>query len=238
MKMYDKFLKASSGKLLLCLLFLHCSFPLSATNYSMAELSAQASEWLQQQLQQMEHGQMQAELYPLDNRLADKSCDSAPQFSLVTPKLQRQNTVRISCADEGNSWQLFVPLRLRQQISTVVSTQKIAAGSYLTAEMLTMADIDVLQSRGMPVTNLQLVIGARSKKALNAGQMLSQADLCLVCKGDVVTIEGISSTLSVSTQATALQDGSFGDTVRLQNNQSQKVISAVVTAVKKAEIKL
>lgn len=237
MKMYDKFLIASQGKLLLCLLILHSSFSATAASYSMAELSALANDWLSQQLQQMEHGQLQAELYPLDNRLADKTCDNPPQLSLVTPNMQRQNTVRISCPD-ANGWQLFIPLRIRQQINTVVSTQKIPAGSYLTAEMLKTADIDVMQSRGIPVTDPQLVIGARSKKALNAGQMLSQADLCLVCKGDVVTIEGISSTLSVSTQATALQDGSFGDTVRLQNNQSKRVISAVVTAVKKAEIKL
>lgn len=237
MKMYDKFLPLTVAKLLLSVLFLHCSYSASAASYSMAELSAQASAWLQQQLQQMEQGQLQAQLYPLDTRLADKSCDSQPEFSLVTPKLQRQNTVRIHCPDH-NGWQLFVPLRMRQMLSAVVSNQKIPAGSYLTAEMLKTADIDVIQSRDQLVADPQQVLGARTKKALNAGQMLTQSDLCLVCKGDIVTIEGISSTLSVSTQATALQDGSFGDTVRLQNIQSQRIISAVVTAVKKAEIKL
>lgn len=237
MKMYDKFLPGIYSKLLLSVLFLQFSTSSVAAAYSMTELSAQASGWLQQEIQNMESGQLKLELYPLDTRLADKECESPLNFSLVTPKIQRQNTVRIHCAD-SSSWQLFVPVRMSQMMSAVVSSKNIPAGSYITAEMLKTVDIDLLQSRGKTVSAPEQIIGARSKKALNAGQIVTQSDLCLVCKGDIVTIEGISSTLSVSTQATALQDGAFGDTVRLQNLQSQRVVSAVITAVKKAEIKL
>lgn len=237
MKMYDKFLPGIYSKLLLSVLFLQFCQSGVAASYSMTELSAQASGWLQQEVQTMEYGQLQLELYPLDTRLANKECETALTFSLVTPKIQRQNTVRIQCSD-SNSWQLFVPVRMTQLITAVMSSQKIPAGSYITAEMLKTADIDLLQSRGKTVSAPEQIIGARSKKALNAGQIVTQSDLCLVCKGDIVTIEGISSTLTVSTQAIALQDGAFGDTVRLQNVQSQRIVSAVITAVKKAEIKL
>lgn len=237
MKMYDKFLPGIYRKLLLSVLFLQFSNSSVAATYTMTELSAQASAWLQQEIQYLQNDQLKLELYPLDARLADKECESPLNFSLVTPKIQRQNTVRIHCAD-NSSWQLFVPVRMSQMITAVISSQKIPAGSYITAEMLKTADIDLLQSRGKTVSAPEQIIGARSKKALNAGQIVTQSDLCLVCKGDIVTIEGISSTLSVSTQATALQDGAFGDTVRLQNVQSQRVVSAVITAVKKAEIKL
>ena len=237
MKMYDKFLPGIYRKLLLSVLFLQFSNSSVAATYTMTELSAQASAWLQQEIQYLQNDQLKLELYPLDARLADKECESPLNFSLVTPKIQRQNTVRIHCAD-NSSWQLFVPVRMSQMITAVVSSQKIPAGSYITAEMLKTADIDLLQSRAKTVSAPEQIIGARSKKALNAGQIVTQSDLCLVCKGDIVTIEGISSTLSVSTQATALQDGAFGDTVRLQNVQSQRVVSAVITAVKKAEIKL
>lgn len=237
MKMYDKFLPGICSKLLLSVLFLQFSQSSVAASYSMTELSAQASSWLQQEVQNMDGAQLQLELYPLDARLANKECESQLGFSLVTPKIQRQNTVRIHCPDTS-SWQLFVPVRMSQLMSAVISSQKIPAGSYITAEMLKTADIDLLQSRGKTVSAPEQIIGARSKKALNAGQIVSQSDLCLVCKGDIVTIEGISSTLSVSTQATALQDGAFGDTVRLQNIQSKRIVSAVITAVKKAEIKL
>jgi flagella basal body P-ring formation protein FlgA len=237
MKMYDKFLPGIYRKLLLSVLFLQFSNSSVAATYTMTELSAQASAWLQQEIQNLQNDQLKLELYPLDARLADKECESPLNFSLVTPKIQRQNTVRIHCAD-NSSWQLFVPVRMSQMITAVISSQKIPAGSYITAEMLKTADIDLLQSRGKTVSAPEQIIGARSKKALNAGQIVTQSDLCLVCKGDIVTIEGISSTLSVSTQATALQDGAFGDTVRLQNVQSQRVVSAVITAVKKAEIKL
>ena len=104
--------------------------------------------------------------------------------------------------------------------------------------MIKTADIDLLQSRGKTVSAPEHIIGARSKKALNAGQIVTQSDLCLVCKGDVVTIAGVSNGLSVTTQATALQDGTLGDDVRVQNLQSKRIVTAQITAVKRVEIKL
>jgi flagella basal body P-ring formation protein FlgA len=83
-----------------------------------------------------------------------------------------------------------------------------------------------------------MVIGARTKRSLNIGQIITNADLCLVCKGDIVTIEGISDSLVVSAAGKALADGALGDNVRVQNLQSGRTIVASVSAIKKVAIKL
>jgi len=108
----------------------------------------------------------------------------------------------------------------------------------LSSDMLLQTETELLQSRGALVNEAQLIVGARTKRALNAGQILTQNDLCLVCKGDVVTIAGVSNGLSVTTQATALQDGTLGDDVKVQNLLSKRVVTAQITAVKRVEIKL
>lgn len=237
MKMYDKFrLKVCFSTAFCTVLLLGC-FATNATSYSMAELTESATKWLESQVVDSELIRLRVQVYPLDQRLADKICEQQLEFSLVNPQIQRQNTVRIQCPAQS-SWQIFVSAKVSQLVPAVAVTRQLAAGSYLSSEMLSQTETELLQSRGPLVSAVPLVVGARTKKSLNAGQILTQNDLCLVCKGDVVTIVGVSNGLSVTTQATALQDGTLGDDVKVQNLQSKRVLTAQITAVKRVEIKL
>jgi flagella basal body P-ring formation protein FlgA len=237
MKMYDKFRPKFGTTKVVCTSLLLCSFAVHATNYSMADLTENAAEWLETQASASALNQLKIQVYPLDARLADKSCEQPLTFSLVGERLQRQNTVKVQCSDQ-TGWQLFISAKVSQFVTAVAVTRQLAAGSYLTSEMLTQTETELLQSRGPLVSEVQLIVGAKTKKALNAGQILTQNDLCLVCKGDVVTIVGVSTGLSVTTQATALQDGALGADVKVQNLQSKRVLTAQITAVKRVEIKL
>lgn len=237
MKMYDKFRPKFGTSNVICTAMLWCSFTAYATNYSMADLTDNAAQWLESQAANSALNQLKIQVYPLDVRLADKSCEQQLIFSLVGEQLQRQNTVKVQCPDESG-WQLFISAKVSQMVTAVAVTRQLAAGSYLTSEMLTQTETELLQSRGPLVSDTDLVVGARTKKTLNAGQILTQNDLCLVCKGDVVTIVGVSTGLSVTTQATALQDGALGADVKVQNLQSKRVLTAQITAVKRVEIKL
>ncbi|MBU1437009.1 MAG: flagellar basal body P-ring formation protein FlgA [Gammaproteobacteria bacterium] len=237
MKMYYKFLPRfdNTKALWIATVLFNCSA--SAASYSMADLTMYTTQWLEQQATAPGLNQLKVEVYPLDNRLADKSCEQPLQFSLMSEQLQRQNTVKVQCTDSGG-WQLFIPAKVSQFVDAVAVTRQLVAGSYLSSDMLTQTETDLSQSRGAVVADLELIIGARTKRTLNVGQILTQNDLCLVCKGDVVTIAGVSNGLSVTTRATALQDGGLGDDVKVQNLQSKRVVTAQITAVKRVEIKL
>lgn len=203
----------------------------------MADLTGDAAKWLESQASAAASNQLKIQVYPLDARLADKNCDQPLNYSLVGGQLLRQNTVKIQCTDQSG-WQLFVSAKVSQLVTAVAVTRQLATGSYLSKELLTQTETELLQSRGALISDAQLVVGARTRKALNAGQILTQNDLCLVCKGDVVTIIGVSNGLSVTTQGTALQDGTLGDDVKVQNLKSKRVLTAQITAVKRVEIKL
>lgn len=237
MKMYDNFfsLRQHYRQILVALSLL--SFQAFGNSYSMADIAEQSTAWLSQQLSQSDSIQQEVLVHPLDARLAAKTCELPLQFSLVATKVQRQNTIRVLCAD-SQGWQLFLSARVSQLIQAVIASRQIPAGTVISSDMLSLGSAESSQTRASLVQDPALIVGARAKRSLNQGQILNQTDLCLVCKGDVVTIEGISTGLTVTTQATALQDGTLGEAVRVQNNVSNRVIKAEIVAVKRVIIKL
>ena len=237
MKMYDKFCAVTGRLLLLPVSFLLCTLPVTAASYSPVQLTEMTHDWLATQLTETAAIEQKIVVHPLDARLPEKHCDSALTFELIGNQVQRQNTVKLQCPD-AQPWQLFLSVKISQLVQAVVSTRQLPAGSFLTSDMLALEHVDLLQSRGALVQDPQQIIGARTKRSLNSGQILVHTELCLVCKGDIVTIEGVSSALSVTTKATALQDGTLGDDIRVQNLQSKRIVTAQITAVKRVEIKL
>ncbi|MEO3678992.1 flagellar basal body P-ring formation chaperone FlgA [Rheinheimera sp. FR7-31] len=202
-------------------------------DYSTTDLTEAANRWLAQQLPT--DTALDIAITPLDSRIGSKSCSVPLAFSLSQPLTQRQNTIQIRCSDD-NSWQLYVPVRIDEILTAVVLSQNIATGSRLTADMVQLAERQRRFVRGTPVTDPTLVLGAKAKKALAMGQILTLQDLCLVCKGDVVTISVADKGLNVAATGVALSDGSLGDSISVQNQQSRRTIQVQVTGVDRVSV--
>ncbi len=232
MKMYDNF-KFNKLSTLALVLGLHIGVA-SAEIYSPDQLTAAAQHWLQQNV-----GSEQAliRVHPLDARSKERECAVPLQFSLVNPKLQTQNSIKVLCETELG-WQIYLSAKVSQMQEVVVSRRQLAPGVILSKEMVQLETRDQLISRGAVVTDPELLDGARTKRSLSRGQILTLQDLCLVCKGDMVTIEGISGSLIVATSGKALSDGSLGDNIQVQNLNSGRKVQASVTAVKRVAINL
>jgi flagella basal body P-ring formation protein FlgA len=232
MKMYDKFLKRPLLSAFTVSVFF-ATFSLQAASFSPAQLTAATTEWLDQQKEVPEGAQSQ--ISTLDSRLGHKECNEPLQFSFAGP-VYNQATVQIRC-QSPQPWQLYVSARFTQQTDATLSVRNIALGSLITADMLTLGQADLRLARGSLVKNPASVIGARVKRSLSAGQVVTLQDLCLVCKGDIVTISGLNSGLEVRTVGIAQMDGILGDQIRVTNRQSNRTVVAEVVAVKKVAIK-
>ena len=232
MKMYDKFLRYPVFCALSATVFF-AAFSLQAASFSPQQLTAATKDWLKQQNEIPQDAQSQ--LSTLDSRLGTKECDQALQFSFAGP-VTTQATVQIRC-QSPKVWQLFVTARFSQQTEAVHSVRNITLGSLITADMLTLGQADLRLARGSLVKTPASVIGARVKRSLSAGQVVTLQDLCLVCKGDIVTISGLNSGLEVRTVGIAQMDGILGDQIRVTNRQSNRTVVAEVVAVKKVAIK-
>jgi flagella basal body P-ring formation protein FlgA len=232
MKMYDKFLQKTLFNAVTAGLFF-LAFSLQAASFSPQQLTAATAEWLKQQ-QQIPAG-TESQIASLDSRLGNKDCERTPDFSFVGP-VNHQATVQIRC-QRPQSWQLYLSVRFVQQTEAVFSVQNIALGSFITADMLKLGQADLRLARGSLIKNPELVLGARVKRSLSAGQVVTLQDLCLVCKGDIVTISGLNQGLEVRTLGIAQMDGILGDQIRVTNKQSNRSVTAEVVAVKQVAIK-
>ena len=227
MKMYDNFFRRS-GKLLPFLLLFS---PLAlAENYSPAQLTELARQWLQTQTSSSD----KIEVTPLDSRLGLKNCSQELQWKRIGNG--QTSTLQLSC--ESPRWQLYLSAKIAQTVLAVSSRQNISAGSVIAADMLEQAETEVRLSKGALVSDPASIVGARVKRSLSAGQAITQQDLCLVCKGDLVTIVSSHGTLEVQTRGIAQQDAILGQQVAVTNRQTQKTVFAEVVAVKKVAIKL
>ena len=232
MKKYENLFSRSLSWLCLC-----CSLQVNSNelSYSPEQLTKLARQWLDTQLAIDATTRYQTDISNLDQRIGSKFCQQPLDFSLSQQLTQRQNTIMIRCGDT-TAWQLYVPVRIDEIVETLVLRQNIATGSLITADMLETETRARRFVRGNLVADATSVIGAKTKRSLSMGQILTFQDLCLVCKGDVVTIAISDSGLDVSASGIAMSDGSLGDMIQVQNRQSKRTIKAEVVAVNRVSI--
>ncbi|MFQ2585807.1 flagellar basal body P-ring formation chaperone FlgA [Aeromonas caviae] len=167
----------------------------------------------------------------IDERLPLTRCEDALTISLPAKmEIRRNTTVYLKCEGE-KSWDLYLPVRVSIQKPYVTVAVPVAKGDILSEPMLTLAYQDQTLIRGDYLTDPTALIGVRSKRELKPGQPIRLTQVCVVCKGDQVTLSAENNSMQIKTMARALQDGSFGDMIRLVNTRSGRTVQGQVSAV-------
>ena len=167
----------------------------------------------------------------INGRLPLNHCEEGLTISLPAKmEIRRNTTVYLKC--EGDKpWDLYLPVRVSIQKPYVTVAAPVAKGDILSESMLTLAYQDQTLIRGDYLTDPAALIGVRSKRELKPGQPIRLTQVCVVCKGDQVTLSAENSSMQIKTMARALQDGSFGDMIRLVNIRSGRAVQGQVSAV-------
>lgn len=235
MKKYENFILY-----LILTVYLWLSYPLFAMEqksqwYSSEQLTELAREWVTAELL-TDNSDAELSVTALDTRLGAKECEVPLSFSLPAGHNPRQTTVQIHCA-APIAWQLFLPVRLTEWLELLVIKQNITPGTVITADMLESQRRERRLVRGAFVQDPAMIIGSKNKRSFSVGQIINLQDLCLVCRGDIVTIQVSNNGLSVSATGVAQQDGSLGDTVTVRNQQSGRNIQTEVVGVNQVRVK-
>ncbi|MNZ12194.1 Flagella basal body P-ring formation protein FlgA precursor [compost metagenome] len=202
-------------------------------------MASEVTDYLQEQAQTFVLDQLdvpldaQAEVTAgtIDERLPLNHCEEGLTISLPAKmEIRRNTTVYLKC--EGDKpWDLYLPVRVSIQKPYVTVAAPVAKGDILSESMLTLAYQDQTLIRGDYLTDPASLIGVRSKRELKPGQPIRLTQVCVVCKGDQVTLSAENSSMQIKTMARALQDGSFGDMIRLVNIRSGRAVQGQVSAV-------
>lgn len=152
-------------------------------------------------------------------------------------EIKRNTHVYLQC-HETPSWDLFVPVRVRILKPVVTALDPIARNTLLQSSHLTIEYEDEVLLRGDIFSRVSELVGSRSKRDLRPGQPIRSSQLCVVCKGDKVSILAKTGGLMLRTDGIAEEDGSFNDSIRVSNLNSGRKISARVMAAGQVQVKL
>ena len=194
-------------------------------------LQEQAQEFVLDQLDMPLDAQAEVKAGTIDERLPLTRCEEALTITLPSRmEIRRNTTVYLKC-EEDKPWDLYLPVRVSIQKPYVTVAAPVAKGDVLSESMLTLAYQDQTLIRGDYLTDPAALVGVRSKRELKPGQPIRLTQVCVVCKGDQVTLVAENSSMQIKTMARALQDGSFGDMIRLVNIRSGRAVQGQVSAV-------
>lgn len=183
------------------------------------------------------HRSTKVKVFPIDTRVSIPTCSTGYQFEFATDrKSQSYQTIKVTCPN--SAWYLFVNAQVDQYQQVVVTADMVSPDSLLTQQNLTTADIKVQSLRNSTYVTVDELLGARIKHRVRPGQPITPNMICYVCKGDLITLSAVSDGLHISTKGIAQQDGNIGDTIRVRNSRSDKVVLARVADVETAIVRI
>lgn len=189
-----------------------------------------AESFIKSQLFSHENERVSIEVTKIDRRITVSQCEGNMTAVLVGNKsLQRSATVRIRC-DNTDNWQLHIPVKIIRLVPVVVSNRPLSKGSLLTKNNTKIEYMNRVLLRSGYISDLAFVNRARLKRQLSSEQMISTRDICLVCKGESVTITSSVGNLTVKTDGVALSNGVLGDKINVRNTKSKRIVSGIVQA--------
>lgn len=127
------------------------------------------------------------------------------------------------------------------------STIPMVTRAFHRHEELTEADVEYVEvdlttlNGGSPIRPFAEVLGVRATREIRAGEPLTNQNsetTPMIAKGDQVTIALEAPRLSIQTVGEALEDGRYGDFIRIKNLASKKVIRARVVKERLVQVDL
>lgn len=168
---------------------------------------------------------------PIDNRIRLQACESP--LNTVTEfgnANQKHLTIKVSC-DAPVRWSLRVPVKLQIFQTVVVSTQQIPRDQVITGKELQVLKQDINQLTEGYFQSEEELIGLSSVKSIQPGAVIKRHMVrqpIIVHRGETVKIVISEPGLKIEADGIAQSDGAIGDTIRIKNSRSNKMIDAKV----------
>lgn len=155
-------------------------------------------------------------------------CEGYLSAELTSEGVRSNSTVKLTCARPENPYTLYVRAQVDILKRRIMAATDLPRGTILGPGDLKEEFIqDSSRTKGI-VENTQILIGSKLKRDLKAGDFFNASNICVVCKGDVVSLEAVRGGLSLKTTGEAMEDGFINDTIRVRNKKTKKVVLGTV----------
>lgn len=206
--------------------------------FNKIQLQEMAINYVANQIGDMDEKRIKLSALPLDSRIPDRSCNTQPDVSSSsTPPFNRQITTQVKCNDP-QGWAQYVHIKVVKLAPVVVTTANLARGEIITNSHLKVEMQPIHFVRVQYLDNPKLLIGSRSKRNIREGLPILLNQICMVCKGDSVNIYASLKGLKIKTTGIALEDGTLGEQILVENKKTGKVLNVRVDGVESVQVNI
>ncbi len=205
-------------------------FTYAATDEQIKHIQSAAEQYILDSVTPPTGGELHVEAANIDNRLKATDCPVPLQTSSTTIRNNRSNiNVLVECPPDD--WKIYVPVRLSVAVPLITATRPLVRGQIIDQSDITSSFIELQRYRKDGFSSQDQLIGAKIKRNVRLGDVIERNDVCVVCRNEKVTIKAGKGGMSIITQGTALQDGAYGEQIRVKNDKSQRIIEGTVTNI-------
>ena len=155
------------------------------------------------------------------------------------PRTGRFTAILVAPKGQPGAVRTRVTGRLLKVTEIPVLTRRVLANELISKGDVKWVRVNSNRLRTGTVVEANELIGKAAKRGIRPGLPVRASDVqrqILVPKGSLVTIFLKAPKMTLTAQGKALEDGSDGDTVRILNTQSKKVIEAEVTGAARVAV--
>ena len=176
---------------------------------------------------------------PLDSRVRIKSCPIPLSFEIARKQsFSRQFPVKVSCNGENHSWKLYAQVKVTEYLQALITTEHIAKGETIDADKVTLRLVEKHRIKSRGTQDKDAVLGGRAMRNIPRGYQISSQDVCLVCKGDNVAIVAKSGNMTIKTNGTAVENGSLGESIKVKNTASERIVKGIIGELRQVYVNL
>ena len=150
-------------------------------------------------------------------------------------------TAKLVAPADGPTYRLRLTGRLQKLIKIPVLARRMRRGEIIRNGDVVLRTLDRAQLASGALSHRSDIVGQAARRSLRRGVPLRGSDLrapVLVRRGALVTMEIRTATIRLTARGKAMENGSRGDTVRIRNIQSKRVVEGTVVGPDRVRIKL
>lgn len=198
-------------------------------NQSIASIESAVSDYIRESFRDSRRHTL--EVSQLDPRLQLPLCKQPLKVSSLNGAIRPgRNSLSVQCTGK-KKWHIYTSADVQVFEKVVVLTQPMRRGDTLTRKQLDFKTLNVARLRSGYLTDPERVINQQARRHFAAGKVISRADFSepdIIKKGERVSIAAMSPYFSIRMAGIALMDGQQGQTIRVKNIRSKRIVQATV----------
>jgi len=165
---------------------------------------------------------------------SDRPATVRAEATLYDPTKPRFEVTLVAPADDGDAERLSIKVqgKVFRTVDIPVLVRPVAAGEVIRARDIEIVRLRADQVAATHVNDPDKLLDKSARHVLPAGQPIRVSDISaplLVVKNNLVNVKIASTRLSIIMQGKALEDGAEGDSIRVVNTRSNKIVQGTVT---------